>query len=236
MQMSYRLVDADEGDVRLPESTEIVPPKYPGGEVAADEAQRTRRVQLVLWMTSRDNDFFSRAAVNWAWSHLFGRGWSNRSTTIRQRRPTRNCSTSWPSTSSTPVSTCEICGGRWPQRGCTNSPAEQTEASAAPPKHFARMLAKPLTPEQLYDSFSMLAPLASANAGPYAAQANSPIGGLDEDPLRADFVRRMRPPPGSATEYRAGTLQALMLMNGRAMADITATAAATCWARSMRRS
>jgi hypothetical protein len=33
----------------------------------------------------------------------------------------------------------------------------------------------------------------------------------------------MRPPPGSATEYRGGTLQALMLMNGRAMSDMTAT-------------
>jgi hypothetical protein len=25
-------------------------------------------------MTSRDNRYFSRAAVNWAWAHLFGRG------------------------------------------------------------------------------------------------------------------------------------------------------------------
>jgi hypothetical protein len=40
--------------------------------------------------------------------------------------------------------------------------------------------------------------------------------------MRAEFVRRMRPPPGSVSEYRAGTLQALMLMNGRATGGVTA--------------
>jgi hypothetical protein len=44
---------------------------------------------------------------------------------------------------------------------------------------------------------------------------------LDEDPGRTDFVQRMRPPPGSVTEYRAGTLQALMLMNGRTTSETT---------------
>ena len=74
MRMAYRLVDADKGDVRLPDSTEVVAPKYPAGDVATEEARRSRRVQLALWMTSRENDFFARAAVNWAWTNLFGRG------------------------------------------------------------------------------------------------------------------------------------------------------------------
>ena len=54
------------------------------------------------------------------------------------------------------------------------------------------------------------------------AQPNDAPHGLDEDPAKLDFIRRMRPPPGSLIDYRAGTLQALMLMNGRTMADITA--------------
>jgi hypothetical protein len=44
---------------------------------------------------------------------------------------------------------------------------------------------------------------------------------LDEDPVRMEFVRNMRAPPGSATEYRAGTLQALMLMNGKVAAGVS---------------
>jgi hypothetical protein len=74
MDARYRLVDAPEGDVMLPESSEVVPPKFPKGEAASDDSRQTRRVQLAIWMTSSDNPFFARAAVNWAWTHLFGRG------------------------------------------------------------------------------------------------------------------------------------------------------------------
>jgi hypothetical protein len=82
------------------------------------------------------------------------------------------------------------------------------------------VLAKPLTPEQLYDSFDVLAPSRSAAAARWVQAGNPPLG-LDEDPARAEFVRRMRPPQGDATEYRAGTLQALLLMNGALTATIT---------------
>jgi hypothetical protein len=81
------------------------------------------------------------------------------------------------------------------------------------------MLAKPLTPEQLYDSFVLLAPANLQSQG--AARANDMASSLDEDPARMEFVRRMRPPPGAATEFRAGTLQALMLMNGRVAAGVS---------------
>ena len=37
MGMSYRLIDTDQGDVRIPKTQEIVPPKYPGGDVAKDD-------------------------------------------------------------------------------------------------------------------------------------------------------------------------------------------------------
>lgn len=223
MQMSYRLVDADDGDVRLPESNEVVPPKYPGGDLAAAEERRTRRLQLALWLTSRDNDYFSRAAVNWAWAQLFGRGLveSLDDTTaafgntqllnelaeyfVESGYDLRNL---WRTLAIAKV--YQLSAG-------------QVAPNADPPQHFERMLAKPLTPEQLYDSFSMLTPLTSVKADAYGPAPNTPRGMLAEDPLRADFVRRMRPPPGSATEYRAGTLQALMLMNGRAMTEMTAT-------------
>jgi len=88
------------------------------------------------------------------------------------------------------------------------------------PQLFAHMHTKPLTPEQLYDSFVLLAPQVGMMPQGYSGPGLSP-GGLDEDPARVEFVRRMRPPPGSATEYRAGTLQALMLMNGPIAAAVT---------------
>src|SRR5690606_37904254 len=73
MRTTYALTELHSGEVTLPDSEEIVPPKYPRGHTAADDAAVTPRTQLVLWLTSRDNRFSSRAAVNSAWEHLFGR-------------------------------------------------------------------------------------------------------------------------------------------------------------------
>src|SRR5688572_13750461 len=69
-----RLIDLDEGDVRLPGTEDVVLPKYPAGLSPDQKELGTRREQLAIWMASRDNPFLSRAGVNRAWWHLFGRG------------------------------------------------------------------------------------------------------------------------------------------------------------------
>jgi hypothetical protein len=223
MQMAYRLEDADSGEVKLPESDEVVSPKYPRGDAATDDQWQTRRQQLVVWMTSRDNRFFSRAAVNWAWSHMFGRGLVASLNEMDQPEAEGdghkqlldeladyfvesdfNLAELWRTLAST--------------RAYQLS-SQHPEPKMARPELFARMLAKPLTPEQLYDSFAILAPalaVTTVSMGPPGSGM-----GLDEDPARAEFVRRMRPPQGDPTEYRAGTLQALLLMNGGLTAKIT---------------
>jgi hypothetical protein len=218
MDSRFRLVDAAEGEVKLPDSSEVVPPKFPKGDAATDDDRQTRRVQLAIWMTTRDNPFFARAAVNWAWTHMFGRGLveslddavASKSTPEAQLLDEMaeyfiesgyNLKALWRTLAST--RTYQLAGGL-------------EDASVA--DHFAQMRAKPLTPEQLFDSFVLLAPgNPSGGVTRTASMANS----LDEDPVRMEFVRNMRAPPGSATEYRAGTLQALMLMNGRVAAGVS---------------
>jgi hypothetical protein len=223
MGTSYRLIDADRGDVTLPESSEIVPPKYPRGDAASDEARRTRRTQLALWMTSRDNDFFSRAAVNWAWSHLFGSGLVASLDNVEPEQHTGNTQLLDELAKYFVQSGFDL-QQLWRTLASTRAyqlSSEHPDADSVAPELFARMLAKPLTPEQLYDSFVVLAP-SIRSIGNNATGA--PLGlstSLDEDPVRMEFVRRMRPPPGSVTEYRAGTLQVLMLMNGGATSDAT---------------
>jgi hypothetical protein len=223
MGTSYRLVDAERGDVQLPDSSEVVPPKYPRGDAAYDEARRTRRTQLALWLTSRDNRYFARAAVNWAWSHMFGRGLVDSLDNLTAAQATGNTALLDELAKHFVESGFNV---RELWRTLANTRAYQlssqhSNADTVPPELFARMLAKPLTPEQLYDSFVVLAPTATLAAMP-SGPAGAPAINLDEDPVRLEFVRRMRPPPGSVTEYRAGTLQALMLMNGRATAEVTA--------------
>jgi hypothetical protein len=220
MEARYQLIDADKGDVTLPESTEIVPPKFPRGDAASDDGRQTRRVQLAIWMTSSDNEFFARAAVNWAWSHLFGRPLVDSLDGIAEAETAGNKQLLSELAEHFEDSGYDL-RELWRTLALTRGYglSSRHDDAQIDPDLFAHMLAKPLTPEQLYDSFVLLAP---ANLQPRdAAQANDMARSLDEDPARMDFVRRMRPPPGSATEFRSGTLQALMLMNGRVAAGVS---------------
>jgi hypothetical protein len=214
--MSYRLVDVDRGDVTLPESDEVVAPKFPLGDAAADEPWQTRRSQLVVWLTSRDNEFFARSTVNASWQHLFGQ------TLVESIRPLDGEPPSVQRQILDELATNFAesnfnLRGLWQTLASTRAyqlSSQHPNAKAARPELFARMLPKPLTPEQLYDSFVLLAPPAAA-PGEYAeGQSPSESVYFDEDPRRIEFVRRMRTPPGSPTQYQASTLQALMLMNG----------------------
>jgi hypothetical protein len=222
MRISYRLVDSDQGDVMLPNTSKVVSPKYPGGDEATDETDRTRRLQLALWLTSPDNEFFSRAAVNWAWSQLFGRGIVE-SLDDAQADEANNQLLN--ELADYFVKSNYDLRNLWRTLALTRAYQLSSSGGDAtkPPQHFSRMLARPLSPEQLFDSFAVLAPLGDPSPRPSAAEFNGVSSGLAEDPLRMDFLRRMRPPPGDPAEYREGTLQALLLMNGKAMSDVTAS-------------
>jgi hypothetical protein len=221
--MSYRLVDVDRGDVTLPESDEIVSPKFPLGDAAADEPWQTRRSQLVVWLTSRDNEFFARSTVNAAWQHLFGHALVESIRPLDGEPPSVQRQILDELAANFAESDFNL-RGLWQTLASTRAyqlSSRHTVPKAARPELFARMLPKPLTPEQLYDSFALLAP-PGAPSREYAEGQPAPVGiYFDEDPRRIEFVRRMRTPPGSPTQYRASTLQALMLMNG----EFTATTA-----------
>ena len=68
--------DNQQGDVMIPDSDEVVPPRLPQTAVAiARHADGPpRRKELVDWLTSPNNGQFARATVNRVWAHLFGRG------------------------------------------------------------------------------------------------------------------------------------------------------------------
>lgn len=218
MRMSYRLVDANQGDVMLPNSTTVVTPKYPDGDEATDASDHTRRLQLALWLTSPDNKFFSRAAVNWAWSQLFGHGIVE---SLDDSDAVNNQLLN--ELADYFVKTDFDLRNLWRTLALTRTYQLSSSGGDATksPQDFSRMIARPLSPEQLYDSFAILAPLDDAGPQAYGPESSPVAGGLQESALRTDFIRRMRPPPGDPAEYREGTLQALLLMNGKAMADIT---------------
>ncbi|MEM9656864.1 MAG: DUF1549 domain-containing protein [Planctomycetota bacterium] len=215
MQPVYRLTDARQGEVRLPDTGQIVAPKYPHGDATSDEPGQSRRLQLSLWLTSRDNPFFARAAVNWAWSHLFG-------ASLVEAIDQQDWDEAVPNAPLVDeLAEYFVASGfdlqqLWRTLAATRAyqlASQPGEGATDSREMFAHMTPKPLTPEQLYDTFVLLAPRnAGAQRTPGQAVASS---AMQEDLARSEFVRRMRTPPGEASEFRASTLQALMLMNGR---------------------
>lgn len=66
--------DLAEGEVRHPKTLKAMKPRFLDGGEFTETTSEPRRAVLARWMTAPDNPYFARAAVNRAWSLLFGRG------------------------------------------------------------------------------------------------------------------------------------------------------------------
>jgi len=62
------------GDVIHPKTGQPATPRIPGVEFLVDLKPESQRERLVSWLTSPDNPFVARAAVNRIWRELMGRG------------------------------------------------------------------------------------------------------------------------------------------------------------------
>jgi hypothetical protein len=221
--MSYRLVDAPAGEVRLPDSNEVVDPKYLGGRYADESEGGTRRLQLAIWMASRDNPYLARATANWAWSHLFGRGIVEPVSDAGSHNPPSH-----------PELLDELAQyvtridfdlkELWRTLMRTRAyrlSSRPGESDRSPPHLFASMNAKPLSAEQLYDSIMLTAPPRDGVTAESDMRARIMVTSLVLDPQRAEFLRRTDTSSADTREYSAGILQALLLMNGDVMTAVT---------------
>ena len=68
------VIDRPEGEVKLPNTEEVIAPRALVSTGLSGLDSGTRRQQLTLWLTARENPYLARAAVNRCWSLLFGRG------------------------------------------------------------------------------------------------------------------------------------------------------------------
>ncbi|WP_425400964.1 DUF1549 domain-containing protein [Aeoliella sp.] len=215
MRANLQVRDNDSGEVMLPDTDEVIPPKFLGGPEVEDSERRSRRVQLTIWMTQRDNRLFSRAAVNWSWTHLFGQPLVTDIDLPREQQSSIHADL-LDELADYFVATQFDLANLWRVLATTKAYQLASDHPASPePEFFAVMQPKPLTPEQFYDSVVLLSPtMQSSPISPTGDQ-------LTEDPVRAEFVRRMRSPSEDPLEYHAGTLQALLLMNGPTTTGLT---------------
>jgi len=217
------------GDVMIPDSDEVVPPRIPGTVMdLADESKgASRREQLVTWLTDRHNQHFSRATVNRVWAHLFGRGLVEPVDDMRPANP------------AIAPEVLETLAGDFAASGydlrrllrelvLTDAYQLSSGAADSDPSRtlaFAQMNMKSFTAEQLYDCIT-IATGKSSLAAPSMPEAEG-VPGLvrSADMNRQQFIEQFRTMPGQVTDYQAGIPQALTLMHGGLIHNATDVAA-----------
>lgn len=204
------LVDLDSGEVTLPDSETVVPPRYPNGAKVSTEAGGTRRVQLAIWMASRDNPYLAKAAVNRMWAHLFGRGLIDPVDDIGGHNPASHPQLFEELTDYFVATGFDI---KELLRTLSNTKAYQLSSrldrQPHAPELFASMAIKTMTAEQLYDSLHRIAGGRPAKVPNFLAIRSSLF-----DQQRLAFIGKMQMRGSDATEFDAGVLQALTLLNG----------------------
>jgi hypothetical protein len=206
--------DSRRGEVTIPESDEVVPPRLPlsASEIADSADGPARRQQLVNWLTSTHNGQFARAAVNRVWASLFGRGLVE---PVDDMRPANK-----------PIApevletlSRDFAASKFDLRRLLRAivltktyqlSSRSAESDPAKSLHFAQMNIKSFTAEQLYDCITV--------ATRQAVVSNDTTGltGLERfgDMGRDAFIAQFRAPDGQVTDYHAGIPQALTLMHG----------------------
>ncbi|PHQ37040.1 DUF1549 and DUF1553 domain-containing protein [Rhodopirellula bahusiensis] len=218
--------DVDRGEVMLPESEEVIPPRFLGEEwQPADETQPLppRRQRLANWLTGPDNPYFARATVNRVWSHMFGRGIVD---------PVDDFGENNLPVSADLIDTLasqfiendfdlkrlvrSIALTRAYQLSSSSNRAEDSSDGIEERlTTFAQMNVKTLTPEQVYDCIAVATMLDQQNATSDYTLAR--FGNSQRD----TFLQQFAAPAISRSEYLAGIPQALMLMNGSLIGQAT---------------
>lgn len=212
---AQRLIDAETGEVNLPDSNQAATPAFPGNSTAISATDPNRRRLLALWMVSRDNPYFARAAVNRVWAQLFGRGLVEPIDDLAEHNPPSHPELLAELAAYFVASGYDL---RALYRALANSRAYQLSSKVGtvhpPPELFASMALKPMRAEQLFDC------LVRATRRPLAYAPSGELPGSG-DMLRDAFVARFQSALVRPGEFAAGIPQVLTLMNGTLVQELT---------------
>lgn len=208
-----RVQDSPRGEVTLPESDKVIPPRFPLGDESLDaDGAPARRKRLADWLTRHNNQYFARATVNRVWEHLFGKGLVDPVDDMGPDNPAVCPEVLDELATYFADSGYDL---RKLIRTLVLSDAYQLSSSTDeddPSRliYFAQMNVKTFTAEQLFDCIAVATRLQS----PVMGEGNDNSVERFNNASRQEFLEQFRAAPGQATEYQAGIPQALTLMNG----------------------
>jgi len=211
--------DAGKHSVTLPGTDKVIQARFLDGTAPSWEGDRSSRVVLAEWLTSKDNPYFARAAVNRLWAYFLGAGLVE---------PLDQLAGSPDTTGDTEL--LDLLAHEFAAhdfdvkfliRTITMTRAYQLSSARSHPgqddaRLFARMPLRGLTGEQLFDSVAAATGFRDSGGGDDLLSGL--VGGKRS--ARSEFLTRFalseRP-----TEAQTSILQALALMNGKVTADAT---------------
>jgi hypothetical protein len=206
----------DRRELAIPGTDRVVQASFLDGAEPKWKYKVGSRQTLADWVTAADNPFFSRAAVNRLWAHFFGLGLVEPVDDFNDEHK--------PSHPELLDELARQFAGhqfdlKFLMRAITASQTYQrssrlTDSSQDDPRLFARMAVKRLSPDQFYDSLAT----ATGMRNPYPGGRRA-VGFRFNDPrteLLAKFAGQ-----DSRTESETTILQALALMNGKIVGDMT---------------
>jgi Protein of unknown function (DUF1553)/Protein of unknown function (DUF1549) len=209
---------AEKNRLTIPNTEKEVVARFFDGSNPNWRLDRGPRQELADWLTSPANSFFQKNMANRMWAHFLGFGIQDPVDEPGEHNPPSH------------PKLLEDLGKAFADakfdnrvliRGILRSQAYQlsskmTHPSQADPKRFARMSVKGLTPEQLFDS--MVAATGYREPG-FMRQNQFNFNPQPNNP-RSQFLNRFASNE-KATEANTTILQALMLMNGQFITDVT---------------
>jgi hypothetical protein len=207
----------DRRGIQIPGTNTTVEPSLLDGSEPAWKPGESKRVLMARWVTSPENPFFARAAVNRVWHHFFGRGLIDPVDDLDDSNPPSHPEVMEELTRQFVYHKFDI---QYLVRAITATRAYQlssqtTHASQDDPKYFARMPLRSMTAEQLFDSLAEATGFQDPNPLPRGAFV---IGG---NAARGTFLTKFADSGPTKTDYQATILQALTLMNGQVTGNAT---------------
>jgi hypothetical protein len=207
--------------IRVAETKTWVEPRFPDGGKPDWKRATTPRQALATWIARSDNPWFARAAVNRLWHYFFGVGLIDPVDGLgMEDNPPSHPDLLDELVRQFVVHDFDlkyliraIALSRTYQRS-----SRQTHPRQSEPRLFASAAMRALTPEQLYESLIL-----ATGYRPEKAK-NAARAGADASTLRAEFLAPFDDPNSQPADFRASIQEALMMMNGKLIREITRSA------------